>query len=66
MRNAVDANFASYVVSTGHTPVAIPDHPNAICEEGLKTMSEHCEYSVESQSGPVEMPGRVERPTNSL
>jgi len=45
MRNAVDANFASYVVSTGHTPVAIPDHPNAICGEGLKTMGEHCEYT---------------------
>ena len=48
VRNAVDASFASYVVSTGHTPVAIPDHKNAVCDKGRKTMDEHCEYAPKS------------------
>ena len=48
VRNAVDASFASYVVSTGHPPVAIPDHKNAVCDKGRKTMDEHCEYTPKS------------------
>jgi hypothetical protein len=45
-RNAVDANFTSYAVSTGHTPVAVSQHPNVVCEEGRKNMDEHCEYNT--------------------
>ena len=47
-KSAADASFASYVVSTGHTPVAIPDHKNAVCDEGRKTMDEHCKYTSKS------------------
>lgn len=42
--NAVDAKFASYVVSTGHTPAPIPGRSNPVCDEGQKPVDEHCLY----------------------
>jgi hypothetical protein len=48
-RNAVEADFASYIVSTGHTPAPILDRPdthnmNQICDDGQLLMEEHCQY----------------------
>jgi hypothetical protein len=41
-KNAMDANFTSYVLGTGHTPWPIPHKHNPICDDGKRNMAEHC------------------------
>jgi len=43
--NAIDANFASYVVSTGHTPSPIPNRHDPVCDDGKHLMDANCQFN---------------------